>query len=111
MTSPLRDDVVEGLTSGFLGLPYWAVAQLGKCGLDVIGRAAERRIVANVSRPDHLVGAGEQRRWHLEAERLCGEQPVTHVGPLRGFILILGSQTGRVKLARPWHRRSTMERS
>jgi hypothetical protein len=34
-----------------------------------LGRGASARIVVLF---DHLVGSREQRRWHFEAERLCG---------------------------------------
>ena len=37
-------------------------------------RHSASRIAAKIDLFDHLVGAGEQRRWHVEAERSGGRQ-------------------------------------
>ena len=53
---------------------------------DFCNNICQKRTLAELL--DHLVGAGEQRRWHIEAERLCARRPGT---PLHGRCTIASS--------------------
>jgi hypothetical protein len=70
IASALCDDVVEGLIPGLVSLLYWAVTELGQRNFDVIGGAAERLVMVNISGSDIISEMGDELPETLGANRV-----------------------------------------